>query len=89
MHSPYFFANRKSRREKMLRKMALMRDAKARKRMTGYLAHEPKMRPTTCLQIGFKDELSGVECWLPLKSARDAFKRISVLLKHYRPGFPI
>lgn len=88
MHNDAFFSYRKSRRQKVLRKMAAMRAAKERKRLANPPDHEPKMMRTTCLSIGFRDDISGVECWMPLKSARDAYKRIGVLLKHYNPGFP-
>ncbi|MEY4386000.1 MAG: hypothetical protein RLY20_1283 [Verrucomicrobiota bacterium] len=80
--------NRKERWEKRLRQLAQMRAAKERKRLENPPQHEPKMQRTTCLQIGFRDEISGAECWLPLKSARDAYRRISVLLANYSPGFP-
>ena len=88
MHSPLFFKNCNQRRQRILQKMAAMRAAKERKRLENPPQHEPKTQRTTCLQIGFRDEISGVECWLPLKSARDAYKRISALLTNYSPGFP-
>lgn len=72
--------------------MAAMRAAKERKRQeriaAGLLEEEPKMVRWYPLQFGVKDKRSGVECWLDLKSVRDAARRVSVLLRFYEPGIP-
>lgn len=86
MHAPsVFFTARKRRRERMLRKMANMRSAKERKRLErGPRDDEPKFVRTTGLSWAVRDDLTGEICWLPLKSARDTFRRVTVLLKYYR-----
>lgn len=89
MHHDAFFNLRKLRREIMLRKMKSMRAAKARKRLENPPEHEPKMKRTACLSIGFRDEITGHTVWLELTSARQAYRIAGVLLKHYSPGFPI
>jgi hypothetical protein len=88
MNSPFYFRNRKDRRERMLRKMANMRAAKERKRLENPVEREPKMLRTTGLSWAVRDDLTGHVEWLPLKSARDTFRKVTVLLKFYQPGFP-
>jgi len=89
MNSHLFFTNRKRRRDRILRKMANMRAAKERKRCANPPEAEPRLKRTTCLSWAVRDDLSGLIVWLPLKSARDVFRRVSILLQHYRPGLPI
>ena len=89
MNSGRYFINRKARRDRMLRKMARMRAAKERKRMANPPEHKPRMVRTTCLSWAVRDDLTGHVEWLPLKSARDTFRRVTVLLKFFNPGFPL
>ena len=49
---------------------------------------EPKMERWFPLEFGVRDKVSGTTCWLDLRSARDVTRRVSVLLRFYRPGFP-
>ena len=83
-----FLSYRKQRRARMLRKLANMRAAKERKRLAQPAETEAKMERTTCLSWAVRDDLTGHVEWLPLKSARDTFRRVTVLLRHYQPGFP-
>ena len=86
IHSDLFFA----RRYRLLRKMANMRAAKERKRIAlGPREEEPHIIRTAGLSWAVRDDITGHVEWLPLKSARDTFRRITVLLKYYRPGFPV
>lgn len=50
---------------------------------------EPQMVRTTGLSWAVRDDVSGVVVWMPLKSCRDVARRVTVLLREYRPGFPI
>lgn len=84
-HSGVFFA----RQARMRRKMANMRAVKERKRLANPPEHEPRMIPTTGLSWAVRDDLTGHVEWFPLKSARDVFRRITILLRHYQPGFPV
>lgn len=92
VHSGRFFANRKARRGRMLRKLANMRAAKARRRQeriaAGLHEHEPKMERWFPLELGVRDKASGEVAWVDLRSVRDAARRLGVLLKFYRPGKP-
>jgi hypothetical protein len=89
MHAPsVFFSVRKQRREKILRKMAAMRAAKERRRME----REPREEEPRGLMVrhpylswAVRDDLSGEVVWMEMKSARDTFRRVTVLLKHYQP----
>jgi hypothetical protein len=65
-----------------------MRAAKARRRLLNPPEPEPKMVRSTGLSWAVRDDLSGVICWQDLKSARDVFRRVTVLLRHYQPGWP-
>ena len=85
MHSSIFYRNRKQRRERMLRKLAAARAAKARKRATNPPEHEPKMERWFPLEIGVRDKRTGETAWTDLRSIRDAATRLSVILKHYLP----
>jgi hypothetical protein len=90
-HSSVSFM-RQMKRQRMLRKMANMRAAKERIRLergsSGLLEREPKMARTTCLSFAVRDDITGHVEWLPLKSVRDTMKRIAVLLREYKPGYP-
>ena len=63
-----------------------MRAAKERKRLANPVEREPKMVRWFPLELGIRDKLTGETCWIDLKSARDAVKRITVILKYYQPG---
>ena len=74
----------------MRRKMAAMRAAKERKRLEREpIEEEPRMIRTTDLSWAVRDDITSHVEWLPLKSARDTFRRVTVLLRYYHPGFPI
>ena len=88
MRSSRYLINRKARRERVLRKMAAMRAAKERNRLANPPEREPRMIRTTGLSWAVRDDLTGHVEWQPLKSARDTFRRVTVLLKFYRPGLP-
>jgi hypothetical protein len=87
VHPGRFFSNRKDRREHVLRKMAAMRAAKARKRQeridAGLLEREPKMERWHRFQYGVRDKLNGEEHWRDLVSARQAAKAFGLILQHY------
>jgi hypothetical protein len=90
VHSRSFFANRKARRERMLRKLANMRAAKARRRQeriaAGLLEREPKLKRWFPLEFGVRDKATGEMVWMDLRSVRDAARRLGVVLKFYQPG---
>jgi len=84
-----FSRNRKLRWEKRLRQLAQMRAAKERKRIArGPVDEPPKMKVVRhpFLSWAVRDDLSGEVCWMPMVSARDVYRRISVLLKFYQPN---
>lgn len=82
-----FFRNQKQRRERVLRKMAAMRAAKERKRLAGTAPdREPKLVPWFPLEFAVRDKVTGETVWLDLKSDRDVFRRVTVLLRYYQPG---
>lgn len=68
--------------------MANMRAAKERIRLArGPRDEEPRGRIVRhpYLSWAVRDELSGETVWLPMKSARDTYRRVTVLLKFYLP----
>ncbi len=67
----------------MLRKMANMRAAKARKRLANPVDREPRMVRWFPLELGVRDKRTGEIAWTDLRSVRDTAKRISVVLKNY------
>lgn len=88
MKGDVFLSYRKRRRERVLRKMATMRAAKERKRIErGPCEDEPKMHVVRHPHLSWavRDDLSGEVVWLEMKSARDVYRRVSVLLKYYEP----
>lgn len=88
MNRDVFLSYRKRRRARVLRKMATMRAAKERKRIArGPRDDEPKMRMVRHPNLSWavRDELSGEVIWMDIVSARDVYRRVSVLLKHYQP----
>jgi len=84
------FSNRRKRwydkREQQLKKLANMRAAKARKRLENPPDREPNLVRWFPLELGIRDKATGETCWIDLRSARDAVKRIAVILKYYQPG---
>jgi hypothetical protein len=87
IRSRYFFRNRKQRRDRVLRKMATMRAAKARKRLDNPLEpEEARGAPFYPLQIGVRDKLSGEVSFVDFRSVRDAAKRLALVQKFYIPG---
>jgi hypothetical protein len=77
--------NRKSRRQATLRRMAQMRAAKAAKRMASPPAEpSPKRSPYFPLELGVRDTRTGEVAWVPLRSVRDAGRRLRLVLKFYR-----
>ena len=66
--------------------LARMREAKARKRLACAIEREPRMVRWFPLEFAVRDKLTGEIAWNDLRSARDAFKRITMLLRHYTPG---
>src|SRR6185503_5599090 len=90
VHSGRFFANRRARRERMLRKMTNMRAAKARRRQeriaAGLLEREPKMVRWFPLELGVREKITGEAVWMDLRSVRDAARRLGVVLKFYQAG---
>lgn len=84
MRSAFFFANHKARRERILRKMAAMRAAKARKRLAqGPQEDEPRMQRFHRLELGVRDKLTGEVAWIDFRSVRDALRRLSVIRRYY------
>ena len=97
MHALLGFSKfRKRRQDKYQRKaarLAQMRAAKARRRQArvdaGLVVAEPRLERTTGLSWAVRDDLTGHVEWRPLKSARDTARRVNVILKYYRPGYPV
>ena len=83
--SGLFLRNRKARRARLLRKMALMRAAKARKRMENPVQREPRMERWYPLEIGVRDKTSGAVGWVDFRSVRDAVHRLGAVAKWYVP----
>ena len=73
----------------MLRKMANMRAAKARKRRANPPEHEHKMERYFPLELGVRDKRTGEVAWTDLRSVRDTAKRIAIVLKFCGDSFPI
>ena len=84
--SPFLLPNRNARRQRMLRKMAAMRAAKARKRLANPIEREPRMERWFPIELGIRDKVSGETAWTDLRSIRDAVRRLSVVLRNYAPG---
>jgi cobalamin biosynthesis Mg chelatase CobN len=66
-----------------------MRAAKERKRLARVAdgwTPEPQMVRWFPLELGIRDKATGECAWIDLKSARDAAKRIGMILKYYTPG---
>lgn len=83
MNSHLFLRNLKERRERVLVKLARMRAAKERKRLErGPIELEPKLIRSTGLSFAVRNDRTGEVVWRPLKSARDTFRRITILLRY-------
>lgn len=85
MHRAASFTYRKNRRERILRKMTLMRAAKERKRLEFPVEREPKMIRYFPFELGVRVKHTGETAWIDLRSVRDASRRLSVVLKYYTP----
>lgn len=72
----------------MLKKMAAMRAAKARKRLAGPAPEPepPRLVRWTGLSLGVRDETTGETAWVPFRSVRDAARRLAVVLREYHVG---
>ena len=81
--SPCFLRNRKARRAEMLRRMAAMRAAKARKRAENPVEREPVMERWFPLELGLRDKRTGEFAWTDFRSIRDAVRRLSVVRREY------
>ena len=85
MRSSVFFRNRKSRRERMLRKLENMRAAKERKRLERPAQdYPPTGRYQHPLELGLRDTRSGEVAWVPFRSLRDSMRRLTVVAKYYQ-----
>lgn len=83
MHSLCYYRNRNERRQRELHKLANARAAKARKRLDNPPEHEPKMKRFHPLELGVRQSGKPESAvWHPLKSVRDASKRLAVVLKY-------
>lgn len=77
---------RQDKRERMLRKMANWRAAKARKRQERMAAGwwpEPKLKRYYPLEFGVRVKATGETHFVDLKSARHAAKALGLILKFY------
>jgi hypothetical protein len=71
----------------VLRKMANMRAARARKRLANPPPEpEPKTLRWFPLELGVRDKQTGETAWVDLRSGRDAARRLALLLRYYQPG---
>ena len=76
---------RKARRERILRKMASMRAAKARRRLEKRAGREPELIPFYPLQFAVRDRRNGdTSQWIDIRSGRDVARRIGMLLRFYK-----
>ena len=81
MNSPLYFRNRKQRRERMLQKMRVLRDAKERKRLENSVEREPVMERFYRFEFCVRDKLNGETAWHDLVSVRHAAKAVGLILK--------
>jgi hypothetical protein len=75
---------RQDKRERMLKKMSNWRAAKLRKRQERIAAGwrpEPKLVRAYPIELGVRYIGGREECWVPLKSVRDAARRLRLILK--------
>jgi molybdopterin biosynthesis enzyme len=76
---------RQDKRERMLRKMANWRAAKARKReqrIADGWTSEPKMERFYRFEFGVRDKLTGETHFTELKSVRHAAKALGLIVKY-------
>lgn len=75
------------KRERQLKRLSNMRQAKARLRQervaAGLLERELKFVRYYPLELGVRDKRTGEVAWTDLRSVRDTAKRISTVLKNY------
>lgn len=67
----------------MIRKLANMRAAKERKRLSGPPEMEPKLQRYYPLEIGVRDKRTEEVAWVDFRSIRDAMRRLAVVQKYY------
>ena len=80
MSSPTYY---KARRARLLERSRKGVHARERKRMENPPEREPKFERWYPLELGVRDKRSGDVAWVDLRSARDAAKRIRMVIKHY------
>ena len=77
---------RQDKRERELLKLERWRKLKAEKRQrlieAGLLEREPRMERCYRFELGIRDTYTGDLAFVPLKSARDAGRRIRLILKY-------
>jgi hypothetical protein len=79
-----FLSYRKSRRQRVLQKMAAMRAAKERKRLERPAPEpEPKRQRWHRFEFAVRDKLTGQTAWHDLKSVRHAATACRLILRHY------
>ena len=82
-----YYKSRNKRQDKWQReldKLARWRAAKKRKREEAIAAGwrpEPKMERAYRFELGVRDSVTGEVAFVPLKSVRDAARRLSLVLK--------
>jgi hypothetical protein len=82
-------STRNQRRQRVLRKMASARAAKARKRAEAIASGwspEPKMVRHYPVEFGVRLKSSGETAWVDLVSVRDASRRLAVVLERFGNG---
>lgn len=74
-----------TKRQRLLNKLANMRAAKGRKRLTNPPPElEPKLERYFPLELGLRDKHTGDVAWVDFRSLRDAMRRLAVVQKFYR-----
>ena len=77
---------RQDKRERELLKLARWRKLKAEKHQrlaeAGLLEQEPRMERCYRYELGVRDAVTGDVGFVPLKSVRDAARRLRLILKH-------
>ena len=82
--SQFVSRNRNKLREEMLRRLANMRAAKARKRSAKPIEREPRLERWYPIELGLRDRRTGETAWVPFRSIRDAIRRLSVVRAEYQ-----
>jgi len=82
MNTPYRLFMRHTARQRVLRKMALMRAAKERKRLEHQVEREPKLVRWHRFEFGIRDRLTGETHFTELRSVRQAKTALGLILKY-------